>query len=150
MNSSKWLERLEYYQSGIESGLLTEDDLTDFIFNAIESEDNLPDVYYDLAVPPSRDFNVINGIINECFAQKHYERQASVCNELISLIGQKYFNKELNLKKTVELLNRLSLIYEPCSPMNIFIDYCELAEIEALYTWEQVREMIEKFLHDYT
>ncbi len=150
MKNQKWLERLEYYQSGIESGLLTADDLADFILNAIETEDNLPYVYYDIAVQPSRNFNVTNSIINDCFALAGYNRQQSVCNELIRLTGNKYFNHELDLKKTAELLNRLSLIYENYSPMSVFIDYCELAEIRALYTWEQVREMIEKFLHDYT
>lgn len=145
-----WLEKLEYYQSGIKIGLLTADDLTNFIFNVIENENSLPYVYYDIAIMPSRDFNTVNSIINDCFVQARYERQDSVCNELISLIGQKYFNSELNLEKTAELLNRLSLIYAPYSSMNIFIDYCELAEIKALYTWEQVREMIEEFLHDYT
>lgn len=145
-----WLEKLEYYQSGIKIGLLTADDLTDFIFNVIENENSLPYVYYDIAIIPSRDFNTINSIINDSFSAARYKRRESVCNELISLIGQKYFNSELNLKKTAEILNRLSLIYAPYSSMSIFIDYCELAEIEALYTWDQVREMIEKFLHDNT
>lgn len=140
-----WYEKLKYYLVAITSGLCTEDDLIDFLCDAISNNENLPYLYYDLATIKPKSLKAMQELITEGLYDKPVSDD-EIFKELMELVNVRYYDKELSLKETAEVLNRLSQWFAPYSEINSLIDEYELAEKGVFYTIDDVRNKAEKLL----
>jgi len=148
------LLNLEYYRAGIQAGLLTKDNLIDYVLNTIENSDSLPYIYYDLAVDSSKDKYTICSMIKNYFLEKRYSVDKElIYKKLILLVKESYFSKIYSLEDTVYVLSCISRDYfldeYYYSQMYELEDYFYLAKENIYGTIEQVQKDTEDFLNSF-
>ncbi len=129
-------EAFEFFITGIDIGLLTIDNLSDYVFAQLEENDS-PDVMYcDIAMLLSKEWKFLRSELIDILHDYGYfyaiceEKNILIaCYYLIKLVGERYENKELSLKETVTLLSRLGLRYKPYSEISYLEDDYELSEM---------------------
>lgn len=137
-----YLAELDFYLSGIEMGLLSTDDLREFVFETIEAAENtsdLPYVFYDLAVCPDKSMSTL---VNEEFFRAGYAPQSSegtVFKRLTMIIKERYFGGGYSLEAAVGYMENVALKYCPYSDMRYFADRLYLASNGIYGNEEQVK-----------
>ncbi len=127
-------EIMDFFITGIDIGILTIDDLSEYIFEQIEKSD-LPDVMYcDIALQLSKDWKILRALIMQYLSYYGYvyyaseERESIAYHLSIYIIGERYKNEIITLKQITHLFYKLSVIYDSYSELNVLEDYYDLAE----------------------
>ncbi|MBD5139695.1 MAG: hypothetical protein HDT24_10335 [Ruminococcus sp.] len=141
-------EYLDLYKTGIEVGIISVDELEDFIYNEIERLDNVPYCYIDVLDAVSKGVNEVTKRIGDYFFECGYTQQTD--NEclieriLVGRIAAEYKNGKADMKTTAYKLNKLSLFYDPiCQMGNIYYIF-ESAEHGSYYTMENVQDELDE------
>lgn len=112
-------EYLDLYKTGIEIGIVSVDELVDFIYNEIERLDNVPFCYIDVLEAVPKGVNAVIMCINSYFLECHYAKQQVQQSDNVSLIeriligriAEQYKSGETDIKTTVYNLGKLSSNY---------------------------------------
>ena len=143
-------EYLDLYKTGIEVGIISVDELEDFIYNEIERLDNVPYCYIDVLDAVPKGINEVTKRISDYFWECGYAQQLiqqsddKVCfieRILIGRIAEQYKSGKADMKTTVYNLSKLSIYYRPY--FGTIQDTLELAE-EGFYTPKSVQEELDE------
>lgn len=109
-------EYLEMYKVGIEIGIITIDELEDFIYGEIERLDNVPYCYIDVLDAVHKGVKEVTKRIDDHFWQCGYTQQCALKSDnvchieriLIGKIAEQYKNGENDMKTVIYDLDKLS------------------------------------------
>lgn len=111
-------EILSFFITGIDIGIITKDDLYDYILEQIEKNDS-PDVMYcEIALILSKDWKYIRSSLIEILAHEGHvnldseHRIDMAYYYLIAAVGEQYENKNISLKKLTELFYKIAMAFD--------------------------------------
>lgn len=126
-------EVISLYITGIDKGILTKDDLYDFILWQIENNDNPDALYCEIALELSKDWKLLRSILlgilhNEGYVYGYEQHIDRAFYALVEIVGIRFETGNLTLKETVHLFYKIAVDFDPYSELTFLEDYYEMAE----------------------
>lgn len=150
-------EYLDLYKTGIEVGIVSVDELENFIYNEIERLDNVPYCFIDIIEAFPKGVNEVTKRIGDYFFECGYTQQTD--NEclieriLVGRIAEQYQSGKSDIETTVYNLAKLSLHYDPTCLIGTVHDTFELVKLGVFNTMEDVQdelsEIFEMAVYEY-
>lgn len=141
-------EILKLFVVGIETEILSVDDLADYVLNQIENSET-PDLdYCEIALNLSKDWKQLRSLISEISSGFVYNKADISYRLLIGIVGEQFDRKIITLKEITELFYKLAVIYAPYSEMVLINDYYELAEEGICQDFSMVEKKVRKVLEE--
>lgn len=147
----KLYEKLHQFAVGLSAGLYSLETFSGFLDDEILAFDTVPDICLSvwLAVPHGT-ASVVSCIydgLSVCGYEMKDPDGCPVQRAILGDIRSKYLEQKLTLKEACEMLQRVSVHFDPYSEMNALADYYTLAEQGVFYTLEQVQDRLDKLLN---
>lgn len=148
--NDEYLKLIEKYKAGIEIGIISLEDFSNFVDNAIAKSDNVPDIFIEISLNINKGLNeLLNAISDYCFNHKIIlNKNKSDEIEFLTIVKNKYFNKEISIKECANIIDKIALYFGDFD-LSCVSDYYDLAEKNLLYTLEDVDKIIKEKFKDY-
>lgn len=141
---------MDFYETGIETGVLSIQQVRTFLDIQVERCDPIPYIYLEAYSAAQKSGRAFCMRMTDYFADNRYLQQCepdcAVEKALIYEIKTQYESKNMTCIQAIHALYNISLCYEPHSILNILEDYWELASENFCYSIEQVQQMLEEIL----
>ncbi|MCM1225817.1 MAG: hypothetical protein NC320_00110 [Clostridium sp.] len=131
-------EVISLYITGIDIGILTKDDLYDYILTQIESCGKPDALYCEIALELHKDWKILRSILlgilhNEGYVYGYEQHVDRAYYTLVEIVGRRFESGELSLKETVHLF------YVIANAFNQYYDdlYSDLIFLEDDYEWAE-------------
>ena len=142
---------MQKYAVGLHVGLYSLDEFSRFLDAEILAADTVPDIcihaFFSISCGAEAVLSSIRDSFYECGYQPQDTAGCTVEKAVLTRIREKYQCHAFSLKQACEMLQKVSLHFDPYSEINVLADYYALAEQGIFYTMEQVQDMLEKSLN---
>lgn len=111
-------EIISFYITGVDIGILTKDDLYDYIFEKIENNDKPDALYCEIALELSKDWKILRSILlgilhNEGYVYGYERHIDNAYYAFIEIVGRRFESEELSLKETVHMFYKIAVAFDP-------------------------------------